>query len=147
MRALSADTISKQKAYVADQVKKLSSDMALFKRVYRYTFICTREKGQKALLLENALIYWGLLFNPPGKPWVTASTNWTELWSEFLKSKWSKSVNKDMWNQTFEFFQKTLQDETMSFWSEDGAWPGVIDEFVAYVKEKRGGEPESMETD
>jgi DCN1-like protein 1/2 len=35
----------------------------------------------------------------------------------------------------------------LSFWSEDGAWPGVIDEFVAYVKEKRGDNANTMETD
>jgi DCN1-like protein 1/2 len=121
--------------------------MALFKQVYRHTFICGREKGQKALPLENAITYWQIMFSPPGRPWVTASTDWTELWVGFLKAKWTKSVNKDMWNQTGEFFQKSLQDDTLSFWGEDGAWPGVIDDFVAYAKEKRGSAPEGMETD
>lgn len=88
-----------------------------------------------------------MIFSEPGKPWITGTTNWTNLWIEFLKANWTKTVNKDMWNQTFEFFQKTMQDETLSFWSEDGAWPGVIDEFVAYVKEKRGDLPDTMETD
>ncbi|KIN04238.1 hypothetical protein OIDMADRAFT_18259 [Oidiodendron maius Zn] len=146
-RRIGADTIAKQKAYVSDQIKSLQSDMSLFKKVYRYTFICTKEKGQKALALENALVYWSLLFSPPGVTWITASTNWIELWSEFLKAKWSRSVNRDMWNQTFEFFLKTMDDETLDFWSEDGAWPGVIDDFVAYAKEKRGDLPENMETD
>jgi len=140
---LRADTIPKQKAYVAGQLKQLSVDMALFKRVYRHTFICSREPGQKALPLENALVYWEMIFSEPGKPWITETTNWTNLWIEFLKANWTKTVNKDMWNQTFEFFQKTMQDETLSFWSEDG----VIDEFVAYVKEKRGDLPDTMETD
>jgi DCN1-like protein 1/2 len=121
--------------------------MALFKRVYRHTFFCSKEKGQKALPLDNALVYWELLFNPPGKPWVTASTNWLDMWLEFLRARWTKSVNKDMWFQTLEFYQKSLQDESLSFWSEDGAWPGVIDEFVAYAKAKRGDVPETMETD
>ena len=125
----------------------MKTDMVLFKRVYRHAFICSKEKGQKALALENALVYWEMLFGPSGKLWVTPSTNWIEMWLEFLKAKWTKSVNKDMWNQTFEFFQKSLQDESLSFWSEDGAWPGVIDDFVAYTKEKRGDVPESMETD
>ena len=125
----------------------MKTDMLLFKRVYRHAFICSKEKGQKALSLENALVYWEMLFGPSGKPWITSSTNWIELWLGFLNAKWTKSVNKDMWNQTFEFFQKSLQDESMSFWSEDGAWPGVIDDFVAYAKEKRGDVPESMETD
>jgi DCN1-like protein 1/2 len=146
-QCLSADTIPKQKAYIAGQLKQLSVDMALFKRVYRHTFICSREPGQKALPLENALVYWEMIFSEPGKPWITGTTNWTNLWIEFLKANWTKTVNKDMWNQTFEFFQKTMQDETLSFWSEDGAWPGVIDEFVAYVKEKRGDLPDTMETD
>lgn len=132
---------------MAGQIKNLSSDIALFKKVYRHTFICAKDKGQKALPLENALVYWELLFSPPGKPWITASTNWADLWMEFLKAKWTKSVNKDMWNQTFVFFEKTIDDESLSFWSEDGAWPGVIDDFVVYAKEKRGDVPESMETD
>ncbi len=70
--------------------------------------------------------------------WATVSTKWLELWTQYLQDKWTKTVNKDMWNQTFEFFQKSMQDESMSFWSEDGAWPGVIDDFVVYVKEARG---------
>jgi len=150
-KTVGADTIPKQKAYVAGQLKQLSTDMALFKKVYRHTFVCSREQGQKALPLENALVYWEMVFNSPGQPWITGTppttTNWTNLWIEFLRANWTKTVNKDMWNQTFEFFQKTMQDETLSFWSEDGAWPGVIDEFVAFVKEKRGDLPDTMETD
>ena len=34
---------------------------------------------------------------------------------------------------------KSLEDESMSWWSEDGAWPGVLDEFVEYVRGKRDG--------
>jgi DCN1-like protein 1/2 len=119
----------------------------LFKRVYKHAFICSKEKGQKALPLDNALVYWEILFSPPGRPWVAGSTNWIQLWTEFLTLKWTKSVNKDMWNQTYEFYRKSVADESLSFWSEDGAWPGVIDDFVAYVKAKRGDVPEGMDTD
>jgi DCN1-like protein 1/2 len=115
--------------------------------VYRHTFICSKEKGQKALPLDNALVYWELLFSPPGMTWATPSNNWLGLWTEYLNKNWTKSVNRDMWNQTFEFYQKSMQDESLSFWSEDGAWPGVIDDFVAYVKTKRGDVVDSMETD
>jgi DCN1-like protein 1/2 len=139
------DTVEKQKAYIREQIPLLSTDMAFFKRVYRHTFIGSKEKGQKALPLDNAITYWTMLFSPPGMIWATATTNWLDLWVEFLQKKWTKSVNKDMWNMTFEFFQKSIQDDEMSFWSEDGAWPGVIDDFVGYVKEKRGSE--KMETD
>lgn len=43
-----------------------------------------------------------------------------------------------MWDQLGIFVQKCTEDESMAWWSEDGAWPGVIDEFVVFVKEKRG---------
>ncbi|KAH8668195.1 Cullin binding-domain-containing protein [Tricladium varicosporioides] len=145
-KAVYCDTIPKQKAYVAQQISMLSTDMALFKRVYRHVFVCAKDKGAKALPLDNAIVYWQILFAAPGKEWATPSTNWIALWVEYLTAKFTKTVNKDMWNQTFEFFLKSMQDETLSFWSEDGAWPGVIDEFVAYAKEKRGG-AEPMETE
>lgn len=118
----------------------MAKDKATFKRYYRSAFVSSKEKGQKALALSNAIVYWQLLFSgtAPGQPWKTPSQDWLALWVEYLEKKWTKSVNKDMWNQTFEFHLKTLEDESLSFWSEDSAWPGVIDDFVAYAKETRG---------
>lgn len=122
--------------------------MALFKRVYKRTFLCAKEKEQKAITLEMATLYWDVLFSPPGRPWVTASVDWKAMWIEYLTKNWNKSVNKDMWNQTFEFFLKTMEDETLSFWSEDSAWPGVIDDFVLYtIDAKKGNRGDKMETD
>ncbi|KAL3423367.1 hypothetical protein PVAG01_05114 [Phlyctema vagabunda] len=146
-KALGLDTIAKQKTYVAQQVSRLTQDLALFKRVYRHTFVCARENGAKALKVDDALVYWGMLFSSSGRPWATNNTDWFGLWTEFLQTKWTKSVNKDMWNQTLEFANKSMQDETLSFWTEDGAWPSVVDEFVAYIKVKKGALPEAMETD
>lgn len=44
-----------------------------------------------------------------------------------------------MWDQTGIFVLKSLEDEDMGWWSEDGAWPGVLDEFVGFVRERRRG--------
>ncbi len=124
--------------------------MDVFKRVYRYSFICQKERGQKALPLENAIVVWQLIFYTPGQQWTTSKEDdWCKLWIRFLNERWTKSVNKDMWDQTFEFYLKTLEDDSLSFWSEDGAWPAVIDDFVLYVKEKwqPAYSPEKMETD
>lgn len=41
-----------------------------------------------------------------------------------------------MWNMTLEFALKSVDDESLSFWSEDGAWPSVIDDFVEWCKAK-----------
>lgn len=43
-----------------------------------------------------------------------------------------------MWDQTHIFITKSLEAESMAWWSEDGAWPGVLDDFVIFVREKRG---------
>lgn len=48
-----------------------------------------------------------------------------------------------MWNMILEFATKTMSDETLSFWNEDGAWPSVIDDFVAWCREKGVGKADS----
>lgn len=134
-------------AFIRNQVAALSKDQALFKRVYRHTFVAGRENDQKAMSLENALIYWGILFAPPGMQWKTKNYDWLELWKSFLDEKWTRSVNKDMWNMALEFALKTLSDESLSFWNEDGAWPSVIDDFVEWCREKGIGKTEGMDVD
>lgn len=89
-----------------------------------------------------------MVFSPPGMSWQTSNTDWLAEWKTFLGEKWTRSVNRDMWNQTLEFALKTIDDESLNFWSEDGAWPGVIDDFVAWCRQrgdrKKG---EGMEVD
>ncbi|KAL5598715.1 hypothetical protein BROUX41_003372 [Berkeleyomyces rouxiae] len=123
-------------ACIRDCTAALSRDSAYFKTVYRYAFVVGKEPDQKSLSLENAAIYWTMLFTAPGWEWKTSRHNWLDLWLEYLKEHYSRPVNKDMWNQTLEFARRAVEDETLSFWSEDGAWPGVIDDFVAWFYEK-----------
>lgn len=125
----------------------MPSNKDLFTKVYKYTFLIARTPGQKAVGLEMALVYWDLLFSSPlsAVTWSTPSTPWLTWWSEFLTTSYKKSVNKDMWNETLKFAQLTLEDEAMSFWSEESSWPSVIDDFVDWVKkEKRGDVPEEV---
>lgn len=109
-----------------------------FKRVYKQTFLIARLPGQKIVPLETSFEYWRLLFTAPSLSWNTPDTPWLTYWLDYLETRWKKSVSKDMWDQTGVFALKSLEDESMSWWSEDGAWPGVLDEFVVYVREKRG---------
>ncbi|KAF5024731.1 hypothetical protein F66182_3163 [Fusarium sp. NRRL 66182] len=134
-------------AYLRKQISSLSSDSALFKKVYRHAFVAGRETDQKALSLENALVYWEILFAPPGMEWKTSNHNWLELWKTFLDARWTRSVNKDMWNMTLEFALKSLSDESLSFWNEDGAWPSVIDDFVDWCRGKGIGKADGMDVD
>ncbi|KEY67987.1 hypothetical protein S7711_09317 [Stachybotrys chartarum IBT 7711] len=134
-------------AHVAALKSGLRNDPALFKKVYKYAFITGKERDQKSLSLENALVFWGMLFSHPGMEWKTRNNDWLDLWKTFLGEKWTRSVNKDMWNMTLEFALKSMVDESLSFWNEDGAWPSVIDDFVAWCRQKGVGKPESMEVD
>ncbi|RYO89150.1 hypothetical protein DL764_008622 [Monosporascus ibericus] len=123
--------------YFSRLLTQLATNKDVFKKVYRYVFVVGKEKDQRALALDIALTYWGMLFSPPGQRWITASgVDFFEEWKAFLSEKWTRSVNKDMWNMTLEFAYKTMEDETMGFWSPDGAWPGVIDDFAAWYKKK-----------
>lgn len=61
-----------------------------------------------------------------------------DWWIEFIEGSFKRPINKDLWEQTEVFMRKTLEDESLSFWSPDGAWPGAIDDFVGFVQEKRG---------
>ncbi|GAB7357986.1 hypothetical protein MBLNU230_g0153t1 [Neophaeotheca triangularis] len=144
---VNADTIPKMRDIIQKRRNVLSTDKSVFKNVYNHTFVLPLSGSQKALPLETAEELWGALFSPSGFEWRTASTDWLGLWLEFLKEKWGKSVNKDLWKQTLNFAEQTLKDESLSFWTEESSWPSVIDEFVEWVKvEKReGGGEDAMD--
>lgn len=133
-----------QTQYLRSRVQQLSADPAYFKRVFRYAFVAGKEGDQKALALDNAIEFWKVLFTAPGRPWKTRNHDWLALWTEFLSEKWTRSVNRDMWNMTLEFATKSMVDETLGFYDPDGAWPSVIDDFVTWCKEKGiGGTPKA----
>lgn len=125
---------------------QMSGNKELFNRIYKYTFQVAKAGNQKAVPLDSAIAYWDILFSSPlsATKWTSPDTPWLDWWKEFLSSSWKKSVNKDMWNETLKFAQLTLQDEKMSFWNEESSWPSVIDEFVEWVREKRGDKKEEV---
>ena len=86
-----------------------------------------------------------MLLAAPSLAWTGPDAPWLDWWLEFLTERYGKSVNKDLWDQTLVFAQKTLEDPSLGFWSEDAAWPGVIDEFVGFVGERRAGERMEVE--
>ena len=137
-----ADTIAKQTPIAHGLRQSLRVDAELWERVYKHTFILARPAGQKAVQLEAAVEYWRLLFGEGGWRWRSEDegkeTPWLEWYLEHLITNWKKSVNKDLWDQTAKFARKSVEDPSMDWWSEDGAWPGVLDEFVGFVKGKRG---------
>ncbi|KAL8793961.1 MAG: hypothetical protein Q9195_003474 [Heterodermia aff. obscurata] len=152
-RTRRATDINAQKATIRDLRRELPQP-DFFRRVYKHTFKLALASGQKSLPLDIAIEYWRLLLQAPSINWYSPPTvttpqasPWLEWWLDYLESRWKKGVSRDMWEQTGKLVLKTLEEggETMGWWSEDGAWPGVIDQFVEYVREKRGEQEGRME--
>ncbi|MCJ1388146.1 Scaffold-type E3 ligase [Xylographa bjoerkii] len=145
-RTLGADSLPKQIAVLPHLRAQLSSSPDYFRRVYKHTFLLARTPGQKGVALDAAIEFWRLLFGNAGVEWKGQDgTDWLGLWCGFVEERWKKSVSKDMWDQTGVFALKSLEDGSMAWWSEDGAWPGVLDEFVVFVRERRAGGGEGMD--
>jgi len=51
-----------------------------------------------------------------------------------------KAVSRDVWDQCLEFSREIRSD--LSNWEDDGAWPGIIDEFVEFVNKDTGKKKE-----
>lgn len=143
------DTISRQSQYVSVLRKKLSTDAVYFKQVYRNAFKLAKPEGQRSVPMETAIDFWQMFFQAGkgGVEWNTASTRWLDLWIEFYETNNKRPVNKDLWNMVGELVLKTKEPEgeSLSWWTEDGAWPMAVDDFVTYVKEKRKTNGDSMD--
>lgn len=151
-----ATTVAAQKKVLDSLTSQLQSASledrgaadSLFRRTYKTTFRIAVPAGARAIPLDMAAEYWKLVLGPQsGLEWQTASTPWLDWWLEFLDARWKKAVNKDLWEQTLRFSQETLKDESMGWWSEEAAWPGIIDEFVEWAKERRQADGGAMEVE
>ncbi|KIW33472.1 hypothetical protein, variant 2 [Cladophialophora immunda] len=144
------DTTARQAQYVEAIRKKLANNPAYFKQVYRNAFKLAKPEGQRSVPMDSAIDFWNMFFRQGkgGIEWNSPSTQWLDLWCEFYESQSKRPVNKDLWNMVGELVMKTKEPggESLSWWTEDGAWPMAIDDFVNFIKEKRKGSGDSMDT-
>jgi DCN1-like protein 1/2 len=147
---VSPDMMSHQR-YVRSQIGLVQTDTAVFRKVYRNAFTAGKEPGKRELGMGEALAYWAELLAPTLQRWKTSNVDWFQAWTDYLTERfgttkldddgeevieYKRTVSRDLWNQTLLFAEKTMQDETLGFWSEEQAWPGLIDEFVVWCQEK-----------
>lgn len=126
MERLGVDSLDKLKAKLPRFRSELN-DPSSFKEIYNYAYLFSREKGQKCVQLETALAMWQLLVTP--EKWKRVGS-----WCEFLRQRHKRAISKDTWTQLLEFMS-TIEDD-FSNYDENGAWPYLIDEFVAWEKER-----------
>ncbi|GAA5997032.1 hypothetical protein JCM5350_002712 [Sporobolomyces pararoseus] len=152
------DTLEKQKDFVEKRIVKeqlKERDGEFFKKVYNFSFDYAKQEGQKSMPFEIAQELWNLLipldpYSPSSSSSSTTTTTTTtnggggsgfdkerlEWWIDFLENeKGGKVVSKDTWCLFLEF-TRTIDRDFKSY-DEEAAWPSLIDDFVAHVREKR----------
>lgn len=137
----SCSTISQMRKHIQTLRKEIPEQPTVFRRVYRYSFLLSRLQGQRGVQFEIAAEQWRLFFDESsgGIKGNTETSPWLDWWLEYMEKRGTKVISKDLWEQLEVFLRKALEDENLDFWDADAAWPGLIDEFVDFVKEKRGG--------
>jgi len=123
---LRGDTIEKQRA-ILPQIRTELDDPKRFKEIYSFTFKFGLSDNQKSLPLNEAVALWQLLF--PGRFALL------DEWLAFVQDRPNRAIPRDTWNLLLEFSRTVKTD--LSDYDEDGAWPVLIDEFVAHSREKR----------
>ncbi|EXJ84103.1 hypothetical protein A1O3_04770 [Capronia epimyces CBS 606.96] len=143
------DTIARQAQYIDIIRKKLAKDPAYFKQVYRNAFKLAKPEGQRSVPMDSAIEFWNMFFREGkgGIQWNTPTTEWLDLWCAHYETHSKRPVNKDLWNMVCELVLKTREPggESLEWWTEDGAWPMAVDDFVASVKAKRKSEGDTMD--
>ncbi|KAJ7273091.1 DUF298-domain-containing protein [Mycena rebaudengoi] len=114
--------------------KYAADPKAAFQTLYTYCFTLAKSEQSRNIEMETSAAFWSVLLVPQYP--IMADV------LEFIAEKGSyKATNKDLWSMMLEFCRTVnpnLQD-----YEADGAWPTLLDDFVAWKKSKlaNGTEP------
>ncbi|KAF9553816.1 DUF298-domain-containing protein [Agrocybe pediades] len=94
-----------------------------FQKLYFFSFNLVKPEGSKNIEMETAIAFWTVLLVPK-----------YPLMGEiirFINEKGTyKASNKDLWSMMLEFCQTV--SPTLENYEADGAWPTLLDDFVAW---------------
>jgi len=116
--------------YNRDQYWVYAGDKkAAFLKLYGFCFALAKQPQARNIDMETATAFWSVLLLPR-YPIV-------ENVIEFINEKGTyKGTNKDLWSMMLEFCQSV--NPNLEDYETDGAWPTLLDDFVAWKRSKTG---------
>jgi len=136
MTTLKCDSTEKLRDRVPTIRASLADD-GTFKEFYMFIFNYGRPPQQKSLSLEMAIELWQMV--------LANRFKFLSDWVSYLKEKHKLAISRDTWALLLEF-SRVINDEMTNYDSE-GAWPVLIDEFVAYYHDRHKKNPDAMQVD
>ncbi|GAA5890381.1 hypothetical protein JCM6882_008814 [Rhodosporidiobolus microsporus] len=102
-----------------------------FRQFYAFVFPFLKNEGAKTLPPEMAIAVLGVVLAP--------KFELAEKFVEFAMAQGDKfkAMSLDAWTQLFDFCEQVQPD--LTGWSEDDAWPSIIDAFVDWKKGQDAG--------
>ncbi|KAH3760839.1 protocadherin alpha-C1 [Pelomyxa schiedti] len=124
LQKLEIDSLVSLKAKLK-QLRQQLDQPAVFKDVFRFTFLFYRGEDTKVLDLGTADSILGLL--------MENRNDITPWFQEYLKQQTAyKALNLDQWMSFYELSLTLHQD--LSGYDPDGAWPVLLDDFVDWCR-------------
>ncbi|KAH7910629.1 DUF298-domain-containing protein [Hygrophoropsis aurantiaca] len=103
----------------------LNDRKAGFSELYQFCFVLAKPPQGRNIDIETAIAFWSVLLSPR----YPIMSNIIE----FLNAKGTyKGANKDLWSMMLEFCRTV--DPSLKDYEADGAWPTLLDDFVAWKK-------------
>ena len=126
--ALGCDDVASWTAAVPRLRTELQNETK-FSQMYKYAFTFAQEKGKRNVEVELACALWDLLIGPQKCQYI-------EQWKTFVTGKAERGeilvITKDTWDLFYDLVKQTRGN--IANFEDDGAWPSMIDEFVAYLQ-------------
>ncbi|KAI5119089.1 hypothetical protein M0805_004862 [Coniferiporia weirii] len=142
-QSISKSIKSRPSQSVIDKYKKdrywgyVANVEAAFSKFYVFLFTLMKKEESRNISMEFALALWSVVLVPT-YPIMSEVI-------EFINEKGTyKGVNKDLWTMMKEFCQTV--EPSLDGYDSDGAWPSLLDDFVAWKKGKCGVEPDDAST-
>jgi len=99
-----------------------------FKKMYKFVYNFARDKSKRNMATDLAIDLWELL--------LSSRCKFLADWVEFLQTDLKDQIviPVDSWNMLLELVETTKGD--MNSFVDDGSWPPIIDQFVAFYAKK-----------